>query len=251
MSALDLRSVQRSTVPLRVAFLHLPQARGGPGPLSVIVRSRRETALDLLLFAHAIWPTTAPDPIAASASEWETAIGMPRRPGNRSMISRSWTWLEEQRLVRSFHHGQVRVIEVLSEDASNRRWVHPREHREAYLQLPHDYWDGGFARDLSLPGKAMLLIGLSLQAPPATYFEFPLQRSAAWYGLTPQFARIGIRDLHDIGLLRTWVNRRNSSKSPVGVTFDRRHSLNRLDAVGYARLLGEHEKPGAADDIQL
>jgi hypothetical protein len=239
VTPLQLRQVSRSAVPLRVAFLHQPQALGGPGPLSRIVRSRRETALDLLLLAHALWPTTDPNPIAASAAEWESAIGMPPRPGNRAMISRSWTWLEEQRLIRSSHRGRVRLIEVRREDASGLPWLHPRELQDAYMQLPHDYWYGGFARNLSLPAKAMLLIGLSLQTPPKTYFEFPLQRSAGWYGLTPKCAAVGLRDLRQAGLLRTWVSRRESPLSPVGVTFDRRHHLNPLDAATYGRMLAE------------
>jgi hypothetical protein len=254
VTKLDLDRVHRSAVPLRVAFLHRPQAGGGPGPLSAIVRARRETALDLLLFAHAIWPTTSPAAIGAPASDWEAAIAMRSRAGNRATISRAWTWLETQDLIRSTHRGRIRTIEIRREDASKRPWAHPSENSEPYLQLPHDYWYGGFARQLSLPGKAMLLIALSLGTPTETranahYFEFPLQRAAAWYGLTAESARIGLRDLRNCGLLRAWAHRRVSPVSPVGVTFDRRYSLNRLDAVAYAQHVGSGT-PADADPLR-
>jgi hypothetical protein len=233
---LDLGAVQREAVPLRVAFLHAPTTRGGPGPLASLVSQRRTLALDLLLFAHAIWPLTSPDAIVATASDWARALGLKEQPGNRAMISRSWSWLEHHRLIATAPSGRVRAIEPLCDDGSGRLWQHPSDEKEAYFRLPHAYWRGGFARDLSLSAKAMLLVGISLQGRNEPYFELPLERGSAWYGLSRRTARLGLRELEAARLLRAWTERRPSERSPTGYTFDRRYSLNPIEAVALRRL---------------
>lgn len=226
---LDLAAVARGFVPLRVSLLHKPVARGGAGPLASFVRERRALALDLMLLAHAVWPLATSGSIVASSSEWATALGIGNRPGSRSAISRSWTWLETHRLVASRSMGQRRGIAIRCEDGSGRQWRHPAEHNEPYFHLPHAYWTTGFATTLSLSGKALLLIGLSLQGRGEPYFELPVERGAVWYGLAPRSVRAGLRDLRAAGLLRTWVERRQTDRSPVGHAFDRRHNLIDLE----------------------
>ena len=152
------------------------------------------------------------------------------------MVSRSWSWLEQHRLVATAPHGRARAIEVLREDGSGRPWEHPARSKEAYLQLPHAYWWGGFARDLSLPAKAVLLIGFSLQSGRKPYFELPLSRAAGWYGLTERTLRQGLRELQAARLLRVWSERRSTDRSPTGTTRDRRYRLNQIEVVGARRV---------------
>jgi|SRR5665213_163528 len=233
---LDLGAVQRDAVPLRVAFLHAPTARGGAGPLAALVSQRRTLALDLLLYAHAVWPLTNPEAIVATSSDWARAVGLQEQPGTRAMISRSWSWLEHHRLITSSPSGRMRAIKALREDGSGRLWQHPSDEKEPYFRLPHAYWWGGFARDLSLSAKAMLLVGISLQARNEPYFELPLDRGSAWYGLSMRTARLGFRELEAARLLRTWAERRASEHSPTGYTLDRRYSLNPIETVAQRRL---------------
>ena len=234
-ASLDLMSLVRKGTPLRVAFLHQPIARGGPGPLAAFVRQRRATALDLLLLAHAVWPLNDPDPIGASGTAWATEIGLGDPSGARALVSRSWTWLEKSQLVRTHKYGKVRAVEILREDGSGAPWSGAFEAREPYFHLPEAYWTYGFSRELSLPAKAVLLVGLSLLSGNRAYFELPVERGADWYGLTPHSVRTGLQELREIGLLRTWVEERPSDRSPLGHTFDRRHSLNSLKTVGAGR----------------
>jgi hypothetical protein len=235
-ATLDLDAVNRPALPLRVSFLHAPTARGGPGPLADFVRQRRTVALDLLLFAHAISPLTNPDPIVAPASAWAATLDAGDRPGSRAMISRSWTWLERCGLITTSPSGRTRSIKLLRENGSGRPWQHPADGHEPYFHLPHAYWEGGFANDLSLSAKATLLIALSLQARGEQHFELPLERGSAWYGLSARTLRAGLRELQAVGLVRTWVKQRSSERSPVGYTFDRRHSLNPIQSVAWRRL---------------
>lgn len=87
-----------------------------------------------------------------------------------------------------------------------------------------------------MAAKALLLIALSLDARDAEYFELPVVRGAAWYGLSPATVSKGLSELQSTGLLRTWTERRESERSAVGFTYDRRHRLNPIDVVGGRRL---------------
>jgi hypothetical protein len=160
---------------------------------------------------------------------------MEDRSGTRAIVSRSWSWLEQHKLIETARHGRVRAVRILKEDGSGRPWQHPFDIREPYLQLPHVYWRGGFARDLGLSAKAILLIGTSLQSRQEPYFELPLSRGAAWYGLTERTLRAGIRELREERLLRVWTESRTTDRSPVGTTLDRRYRLNEIAVIAQQR----------------
>jgi hypothetical protein len=220
---------------LRVALLHPPIQGGGTGPLAEFVKERRRLSLDLLLLAHAAWPSSDSGTLVASSTEWINALGMEDRSGTRAIVSRSWSWLEQHKLIETTRHGRMRAITILTEDGSGRPWQHPFDSREPYLKLPYAYWRGGFASDLGLPAKAILLIGTSLQSRQEPYFELPLRRGAAWYGLTERTLRAGIRELREKRLLRTWTEPRATDRSPVGTTFDRRYRLNEIAVIAQQR----------------
>jgi hypothetical protein len=138
----------------------------------------------------------------------------------------------------------------LREDGSGAPWSGAFEEREPFFHLPAAYWTYGFSRNLSLPAKAVLLIGLSLLSKDPSYFELPVERGAEWYGLTAQSVRTGLRELREIGLLRTWVEKRDSELSPLGHTFDRRHALNSLEIVGRGRLRRRETTRSALEDAE-
>jgi hypothetical protein len=229
---LDLDALQRSATPLRIAFLHEPRPGGKPGPLSAFVGERRALALDLLLFAHTVAPLSEKRPIRATAKQWMSAISIEESAERRATVSRAWSWLERQRLIESHRSGRERGIEILREDGSGEPWSSPGLEKEPYFGLPVAYWTGGFARRLSLPAKAILLIGLSLQSSGEDYFELPLERGADWYGISASTIRRGLSELQGIHLLRRWSERRDTTGSPVGYTFDQRYALNSLVNVG-------------------
>lgn len=201
--------------------------------MSRFVRQRRALALDLLLLAHTVLPLSDDGLVRAPASGWARALGIPDRPGNRALISRSWSWLAEQDLIRSSTEGRLRVIEVLCEDGSGRAYDHAANEDAPYFKLPVDYWRAALPSRLSLPAKAVLLIGLSLQGRNEEFFELPLERGAGWYGLTAESLGIGLRELRAQKIVRTWKERRDSDSSPLGYAFDRRHSLNPLAQVAW------------------
>lgn len=249
---LDLDALTREATPLRVAFLHWPTSGGGAGPLAAFVSERRAFALDLLLFAHTVAPLSEGRPIRATTRQWLAAIAITESADSRSTVSRSWRWLEEMRLIRSHRSGRERGIEILREDGSGAPWTNPGLAREPYFGLPLAYWTGTFARDLSLPAKAVLLIGLSLQSGGKNYFELPLERGATWYGISPSTVRRGLKELQRIHLLRRWSSARETPASPIGRTYDQRYALNSLIDVGSQRTYrnrGAFDLDGSGEDI--
>jgi len=242
---LDLRRITRRETPLRIAFLHQPKRGGGAGPLATLVRERQALALDLLLYAHTVAPLAEGHPIRATSAQWMRAIGIKESAGNRSTVSRSWDWLERQELVRRHRQGRERGIEIRREDGSGRTWQGAYVEGEPYFGLPLAYWRGGYARQLSLPAKAVLLIGYSLQSRKEKFFELPLVRASDWYGLSVSTLRRGLGELHERRLLRRWAQERDTSKSPLGHTYDQRYALNELDEPWLAK----KPFPGEGEDI--
>jgi hypothetical protein len=233
--ALDLAAVRRESTPIRLAFLHQGGRGGGAGPLSWFVQERQSFAFDLLLFAHTVWPLSEGSAIRATTRQWMTAMSIKETAESRSTVSRSWRWLEARELVRAPRSSRERGIELLQEDGSGRSWTSPGAVGDPYFRLPHAYWTGAFARDLSLPAKAVLLIGLSRQSRGQEYFELPLRRGAAWYGISSSTVRRGLNELRSIHLLRRWAEERETSASPTGRTYDQRYALNSLVNVGAQR----------------
>ncbi|HWO17075.1 MAG TPA: hypothetical protein VNM89_10240 [Solirubrobacterales bacterium] len=225
---LNLGQITRRETPLRIAFLHQPQRGGGAGPLATLVRERQALAFDLLLYAHTVAPLAEGHPIRATSAQWMHAIGIKESVGNRATVSRSWGWLERQGLVRRHREGRVRGIEILREDGSGRTWQAAYVEDEPYFGLPLAYWRGGYARQLALPAKAVLLIGFSLQSREEEFFELPLERASDWYGLSISTLRRGLGELRERRLLRRWAQERDTRKSPLGHTYDQRYALNKL-----------------------
>lgn len=214
----------RDHVPVRRSFVQQPVRGGGPGPLAEFVRYRRGRALDLYLLAHAV-ASAPPYDVAFPAAVWGRALGLAESASTEGLVSKSWSWLEERHLIRSQREGRLRKITLLQEDGSGRAYRHPgeqgTERRGHYFKLPYAYWRGNFHNRISLPAKAVLLIGLSLRDD----FLLPTERGQAWYGLSRDSVRRGLRDLRLLGLLDMREARKSAPLSAQGWTLERRYSL--------------------------
>ncbi|MBK5219184.1 MAG: hypothetical protein JJE35_05290 [Thermoleophilia bacterium] len=178
-------------------------------------------------------------PIRATSTQWMAVVGIEPSASNRATVSRSWSWLEEKRLISSHRQGRDRGIEILREDGTGQLWQPPGAHHEAYFGLPLAYWRGGYASELSLPAKSVLLIGLSLQSREEPFFQLPLRRGSDWYGLSASTLRRGLAELRRVGLLRRWAERRETEGSPLGHTYDQRYALNPLSDRGPLQLASQ------------
>lgn len=211
-------------VPIRRSFVQDPARGGGPGPLAAFVSQRRGRALDLYLLAHAV-ASAPPYDVRFPALVWARALGLSAHSSTETLISRSWSWLEAQRLIESRRVGRMRQVTILREDGSGGEYTHPgdqsEERRGHYFQLPFAYWEGNFHNRLSLPAKAALLIGLSLRDD----FLLPTERGMAWYGISRDTVRKGLRDLRLLGILEMREFVKEAPLSTLGYTRERRYAL--------------------------
>lgn len=105
-------------------------------------------------------------------------------------------------------------------------YAHPGKAKgDRYFKLPFGYWDHDepWCSVLSLPGKAMLLISLSLQPG----FALPAERAPAWYGFSADTAQRGLAQLMKHGLLTRKWHRRKAPLIAAGYTYRAEYTLEK------------------------
>ncbi|MET9040558.1 hypothetical protein [Streptomyces mirabilis] len=112
------------------------------------------------------------------------------------MVSRLWHQLEGVGLVARSQNGKFTKITKLMEDGAGAPYRPPvgvadGPLQDIYFRLPFQYWADGLHRRLTLSGKAVLLICMSLRDPE---FYIP-DVFAGWYGLSPKTIRKGRQEL--------------------------------------------------------
>ena len=214
----------REFLPLRRSFVQQRTQGGGPGPLAGFVNARRRRALDLYLLLHAL-ASSPPYDVALPAAVCARLLGL-SSSGSGSVISKQWSWLESQRLIRSRRYKRLRRVTLLREDGSGTPYVHPGVAGASdvvgdYFKVPYAYWRGGFQDRIDLSSKAVLLVALSLQDD----FILPLDHGAKWYGISRDSMGTGLRTLRALGVLSMRVERRAAPLTARGYFDQRRYTL--------------------------
>lgn len=242
IDALLARS-RRGHVPIRRALLQTRPADGDRsrhvpvgGPLSAF--GKREAALDLYLLARAV-ASKAPWDVSLSNRVWARLLGASEDASGSTHVARQWAWLEQQQLVSSTRDGRNRRIVLLREDGSGRPYSHPGLWSDGgrpegdYFQLPYSYWRLGWDARLSMAGKLVLLISLSLQDD----FILPVQHAASWYSLGATRINNGLNELRAADLLAMRVERRAAPLTDRGHTFERHYAVKPPLRVDPAQVL--------------
>jgi hypothetical protein len=216
-----VRQRRRISTPIRRGFLQDTEGEGVEAPLQWFVTERRERALDLLMLLHCT-ASAEPWDVAMPAMAWARALDMPETIGSETTISKNWSWLESKRLIRSERSNRVRRVYMMLENGSGDDYLRPDGRNRGFFGLPFVYFTGRWHREISLPGKAVLLIAL---AQPAT-FTLVTERAAGWYGISADTLQRGLDELRDLGLLKTWQVARKASRARFGVTMVNHHHLN-------------------------
>jgi hypothetical protein len=203
----------RGIVQIRKSFVQ--QGRGKdtrPGPLASFVTAHDTRALDAYLFVHAL-ASAEPWNCDYPAVTWVRVLGLGNNAtptSARGAVSKVMRRLEDRNLVKRGRSGRRASVTLLREDGSGEPYEHPyRAGGDRWLQLPYAYWLEGHFLTLSLPAKAMLLVALSL--PDGFYL--PSERADDWYGISPDSADRGLRELRTAALLdtdRKWVKNQRS-----------------------------------------
>lgn len=190
-------------VGIRRTFVQRSErGRVEPGPLADLVRRHDERALDLYLLLR-VKASAYPWTVHLPAVAWARCLGLPEDSG-KAAVSKAWQRLERQALVTRGKSGRLADVGLLLEDGSGMTYEQPDgSSRDPYFRVPFDYWlsQGRYYRRLTLPGKAMLLIALSLRDDA----ELPIARVPQWYGLSEDTAGRGLAELSACGLLSTRV----------------------------------------------
>jgi len=220
-----LAAAKRGYVPLRKTFVQQPKdsspVEGRPSPrasvLYDLVSSRNQRALDLLLLLHALQPILEGTPL--SLATWANIISV-KKPVDATAVTRAIDTLQRLSLVVREDDSRTPVLRLLREDGSGKPWHKPGAEEEegpGYFVVPHAFWDFGMAEELTMPGKAMLLILLAeTQNPRTPAFSMAVERAQGWYGVSERTAERGYRELDKTGLLKTKIQRIADARHPAG-----------------------------------
>ncbi|MFE1775546.1 hypothetical protein [Streptomyces sp. NPDC059008] len=158
---------------------------------------KKERALDLYLLLAAVTGGTD-----HSATDWSTTwarcVDLHDEKTGGSAVSRAWKTLRDLRLIAT-ERGAERKTKVtkLLEDGTGSPYIPPGS-GDRYFQLPFEYWENELHNRLTLPGKAMLLISLSLRKEE---FALVQKKIHDWYGLSTQTIGNGVQELRDHDVL--------------------------------------------------
>lgn len=123
---------------------------------------------------------------------------------------------------------------ALLEDGSRRRYTYPNGGRaDPYFKLPYAYWTTPEAwhLTLSLPAKALLLLGMSLKPG-----FLPTEKAPSWYVLSSDSAEKGLAELRKHGLLERKTVLKNAPLPPLEEAQQHQYTLQAPFARPAARI---------------
>lgn len=200
---------QRSRTAIRSAFV---QERGGnraPGPLHKFVRERRLLALQLYLLLHCV-ASGDPWDYAMPAAGWARALDKTNASAEAT-VSRSWSWLKAQRLVRTQREGRRLRVWLLLEDGSGNEYTRSTD----FFYLPFAFFREAWHTKLELPGTVVLLIALD-QSKYKPWFELRTEPASEWFGISADTLQRGLDELGEHHLLKVAPRRVRVAKSRTG-----------------------------------
>jgi hypothetical protein len=175
------------------------------------VRERRLFALQLYLLLHCL-ARSHPWDVALPASTWARALDKTNE-GAEGTVSRSWTWLKEQQLVRTQRDHRVVRAYLRIEDGSGAEYSRSRD----FFYLPLAYFRDSWHKRLSLAATSVLLIALD-KSKRQPWFQLRTQQQSRWYGISPDTLQRGLDELRDAELLQIHPRRVRDNKARFGTT---------------------------------
>jgi hypothetical protein len=214
-----LADAKRGFAPIRKVFVQRPNTeRVRRSLLADLVTGRQERPLDAFLLLHAIEPVLDGSPLPLSS--WAKMLSRRSTPCTSNTASRALDVLAEMNLVLREQVGRRVVITPLLEDGSGNRWVRPGRDAASvgpgYFTIPYDYWTSDLVDQLTLPGKAMLLILLA-ETSQKPSFAMAIERAQEWYGISERTAERGFQQLGHAGLLLLRRQVVADPRSPTGL----------------------------------
>lgn len=224
---LEASGRRRRGVPIRSSFLQRgTQGRPEPGALAAMLRAHDERGLDLYLLFRAL-ASSPPWDTARDARVWARTLGLPTPADTgAAVVSRAWKRLDENyNLVSRGRRGRLAHITAVKEDGSRRKYKYPTgQGSDRYFKVPFDYWTStdSWYVSLSFPGKAILMVAMSLRPP----FVLPIEKAPKWYGISSDSTERGLHELMDAGLLARKLTVKQAPLAPKGITQEYHYTLS-------------------------
>lgn len=201
------------------------QSAPEPGPLAKIVRSHDELALDAFMLHRALASKEPWQSRELHSLVWARSLGVHTdSDGGAAAVSRVWRRLDQtHHLIARGKKGRTGVYTSLCEDGGGDPYTSPSGTGVdgRYFQVPFEYWEQGWHHSLSLPGKAMLLVGSTLKPP----FLLPVDKVPGWYGLSTETAQRGLAELRDLGVLIESIELKYTPLTATMTTREYRYTL--------------------------
>lgn len=240
----------RGIVPIRKTFVQQGHGKTTkPGPLATFVTAHDDRALDAYLFVHAL-ASAEPWNCDYPSGTWVRALGLgdAATPASaRGAVSKVMKRLEDRNLVKRGRSGRKASVTLLREDGFGDPYEHPHKAgTDRWLQFPHAYWLEDHFLNLSLPAKAMLLV--ALHRPDG--FGLPSERAFDWYGISPDSAERGLRELRNAGLLDSEHRWEKDQRSDIGWTERWTYTLTGSFSSARRKAAAAGSKRRAKDDVE-
>jgi DNA-binding transcriptional ArsR family regulator len=221
IAAILRESKRPGRVPIRKSFVQMGVGtNAAPGQLAEFTRRGRSSALDQFLLTLA-WASGGEHDVRRDSRILARAVVGRDDEAARRTISRNWRFLKDLKLVSTNRAGRLTKVVLLQEDGSHKPYKYPSTTGAQYFQLPFAYWADGWHEQLGLPGKAVLLISLSL----LDFFRLPADRGPAWYGMSASTIERGLRELRRNDLLEARFAAKPAPLAPAGYTIENYYRL--------------------------
>lgn len=228
-SLIDRARRRQGGVAVRTSFVQQgTQSRPIPGPLRNLISNHDERGLDLYLLLRAVVSsdeTTGEWDVCLDARVWARGLGLPTpRDNGTAAVSKTWRRLKDHGLVAGERQGRLANITLLDESGHGDAYTYPSGRgRGRYFKLSEQFWTAPdrWYRTLSNSAKGMLLIASSLKPG----FVLPQEQAPKWYGISPDVAGDGLRELERMGLLSVTRQHRREPLSPTGYVVENSYTL--------------------------
>ncbi len=203
--SLKLGGTKRGGVPVRCSFVQLKEPNPETGKrVSMLPKFVNDgPGLDAYLLIHAMASSSDPYGATEEAVIWAQLSGL--LLGDMTIDSARQRWsravrkLKDLKLITSETEGRRSRYTLLNEVGNGEPYVRPdggTAHGN-WISLPHKYWLEGYDQKLETAGKIMLLIALDQKDT----FNLVRARVPEWYGVSPETAKRGFRQLENHGIL--------------------------------------------------
>lgn len=215
IQALLAGSKRKKNVPIRTDFVQLQVGKEkAPGALGALINSSNGRSLDLYLL-HRMAASASPWDTKRDAAVWARAMGLGDEAYGKDAVSRCWAKLASRKLILRERESKQAKITTLHENGTGSAYTPPSGN---YFTLPLEYWSEGWHRELTMQGKAVLLVARSLSPG----FYLPGRFVKKWYGFSADVLTEGLNDLREHDLISS-EDRLREDYSTAQVTFTERH----------------------------